>query len=182
VPELFVIAPADAPPQSFVVRFERLLASASPAALLLPRGGRDERAYIDFANAVLPLAQNRDVAVLLEGEPRLVRRLGADGVHVTGDANAAADALEALAPEFIVGTTTDGTRHDAMARGELGVDYVFFGPISGSIDQRTRELARWWAETMEVPGVLSDPRGKIGDDAEGCDFLALGEALWEQFP
>jgi thiamine-phosphate pyrophosphorylase len=182
MPELFVIAPAGVEPRSFVPRLERLLAGADPAALLLPRGARDERAYAELVQAVLPVAQPREVAVLLEAEPELVRRLGADGLHVSGNANEVRDAIEALAPEFIVGATSGGTRHDAMAKGELGVDYVFFGPISGTIDHKTRALARWWAETMEVPGVLSDPQGKVGDEDEGCEFLALGEALLEQFP
>jgi thiamine-phosphate pyrophosphorylase len=181
MPELFVIAPPDAETGTFIPRLERLLAGTDPAALLLLRGARDERTYAGLVKAVLPVAQPRDVAVLLEGEPRLVRRLGADGLHVSGDPAAVRDAIEALAPEFIVGAAAGAARHDAMALGELGVDYVFFGPNSGSIDHMTRELARWWAETMEVPGVLSDPQGKIGDEAEGCEFLALGAALWEHF-
>ena len=43
-------------------------------------------------------------------------------------------AIEALKPDFIVGAGGFATKHDAMEAGELDIDYVFFGPLSGPID------------------------------------------------
>jgi thiamine-phosphate pyrophosphorylase len=61
-----------------------------------------------------------------------------------------------------------------MQKGEEGIDYILFGPLSGPISPSERELARWWAETMEVPSVLSDPEADLENfAAEGCEFIGL---------
>ena len=84
------------------------------------------------------------------------------------------EAVEALKPDFIVGAGDLHNRDDAMLKGEAGADYVLFGPLSGTISPAERELARWWAETMEVPGVLSDPEASLAaHDAEGLEFIGL---------
>jgi thiamine-phosphate pyrophosphorylase len=178
MPELFLIAPPEAEPASFAVALAALLGRAGARALLLPRAGRDADGYGRLVAAALPVAQGKDVAVLIEGEPADVPRLGADGLHVQGSLAAVRTALGALKPDFIVGAAA-GTRHDAMDKAEAGVDYVFFGPLSGRIDAGARELARWWAEPMQVPAVLSDPEAGLAEDAEGCEFLAVGGGLWE---
>ena len=119
--------------------------------------------------------------MLIEGEPGDVRKLGADGLHVSAGRAALQEAVEALRPDFIVGGAGYATKHEAMEAGELDVDYVFFGPLSGPIEPAARELARWWAETMTVPSVLSDPEADVATaDAEGCEFIALGERLWQE--
>ncbi len=177
--ELYLIAPTDADPAGFAPLLKRRLEQTQVSALLLPRGNRAENAYKALVKAAAPIAQASGVAVVLEGEPRDVRKLGADGLHIDGDTDDVAAAIKALKPEFIVGAAIDGTRDDAMTKGELGVDYVFFGPLSGSIDAETRDLARWWAESMEVPAVLSDPEAGIDSiEDEGCEFAAPGAGVW----
>ena len=179
MPEIFLIAPPDADAEAFPAQLRALLDRSPAAALLVPRGSHAENSYKALVKAVLPIAQERNVAVLIEGDPGAVRMLKADGLHVSGSTGDVRAAVDALKPDFVVGAVSDGTRHDAMSKGELDVDYVFFGPISGSTDEPTRELARWWAETMEVPGVLSDPQaGLTGGDSAGGDFLAVGEGVW----
>jgi thiamine-phosphate pyrophosphorylase len=180
VPELYLIAPADAAAEAFAAPLQRILANTTISALLLPRGNRAENAYRSFVKTIAPVAQAVGCAVLIEGEPGLVRTLGADGLHVTGPAAAVKAALAALKPDFIVGAATDGTRDDAMGKGELGLDYIMFGPISGAIAPAVRELAGWWAETMEIPGVLSDPEAAATTIAPpGCEFLALSDSVWQ---
>jgi len=179
VPELYLIAPVDAEADGFAALLQRLLADVTISALLLPRGSRGENAYRSFVKAVAPVAQAAGCAVLIEGEPGLVRTLGADGLHVSGSVGAVQAALSVLKPDFIVGAATDGTRDDAMGKGELGPDYIMFGPISGAIAPATRDLAGWWAETMEIPGVFSDPEAAAATaDAAGCEFLALSDSVW----
>jgi thiamine-phosphate pyrophosphorylase len=169
VSDVFLIAPQGV---DVAGALERIPATA----LLLLRGEGD---YAAWVRKVAPLAQKKDVAVLIEGEPAEVKALGADGLHVTGGVAATRAAVKALKPQFIVGAGGIQGKDDAMTLGEAGVDYVFFGPISGSIDERTRELARWWAETMEVPSVLSDPAAADpAADSEGCEFIGLGDAVW----
>ena len=89
-------------------------------------------------------------------------------------------ATAALKPDYIVGAGQIASRHDAMSKGELGPDYIFFGPLSAALrDPEQREMARWWAEIMEVPSVLSDPAATAESaTAEGAEFIGLGESLW----
>jgi thiamine-phosphate pyrophosphorylase len=177
--QFFLIAPPGADAAQFMPLLKSVLAAASVSALLLPRGALGDNAYKALAKAVIPLAQAAGAAVLIEGEPGLVRTLGADGLHVEGDATQIKAAIGALKPDYIVGAAAMASRHDAMSKGELGPDYVFFGPTSGSRDPEQREMARWWAELMTVPAVLSDPAATAETaTSEGCEFLALGESLW----
>jgi thiamine-phosphate pyrophosphorylase len=177
--QVFLIAPAEADAQSCLVKLDEALAAVSVAALLLPRGTRSEGSYKTLIKAVAPRAQAAGVAVLIEGEPGLVRALGVDGLHVEGGVGDVKAAAIALKPDYIVGAGKIASRHDAMSKGEIGPDYVFFGPLSGSRDPEQREMARWWAEIMEVPSVLSDPAATAESaTAEGADFIALGDSLW----
>jgi thiamine-phosphate pyrophosphorylase len=178
VPELYLIAPADAD-AAFAARLASVLAATKVAALLLPRGNRPAGVYADLVAALTPSVQGAGCAVLIEGEPALVRSLGVDGLHLEGPPTALKAAIGALKPDFIVGAGGVSTRHEAMDKCELGPDYIMFGPLSGAIAPADRELAAWWAETMEIPGVLSDPEVVATTaDAAGCEFLALSASLW----
>jgi thiamine-phosphate pyrophosphorylase len=178
-PELYLIAPADTDAVTFAPLLERLLGSARVAALLLPAGGSTVPAYEGFVRHLVPVGQAAGCAVLIEGEPALLRRVGADGLHVAGSTTDLKAALKALKPDFIVGAGPATSRHAAMTAGELGPDYILFGPLSGASLPDDRELAGWWAETMEIPGVFSDPAATAGTaDAAGCEFLALSASLW----
>jgi thiamine-phosphate pyrophosphorylase len=178
--EFYLIAPADADAASLSATLAAALATPGVAALLLPRGERSENAYKSFVKAVAPAAQAAGVAVLVEGEPGLVRLLGVDGLHVSGGIGAVREAVAALKPDLIVGVGDVRTRHDAMQKGELDIDYILFGPLSGSIGEQGRELARWWAQTMEVPSVLCDPDTGAPEASEGCEFVGLSLARLEQ--
>jgi thiamine-phosphate pyrophosphorylase len=53
------------------------------------------------------------------------------------------------------------------------------GPLSGPRDPEQREMARWWAEIMEIPSVLSDPAATADTaTAEGGEFIGLSDSLW----
>ncbi len=179
--ELYLIAPTALPLDRLAPALDAALAEHEVAALLLPRGELPENAYKALAKKLVPMAQAKGAAVLVEGDPGIVRLLGADGLHVTGDNKSVKAAIAALKPDLIVGVGGVATRDDAMAKGELGVDYILFGPLSGAISAEVREIARWWAETMEVPSVLSDPEaGFAGYEAEGCEFIGLQLPVTEQ--
>jgi len=149
--EIFLIAPTDQPIEQLVAALNVTLDRDEVAALLLPRGNLAENAYKELAKRIVPLAQAKGAAVLIEGEPGLVRLVGADGLHVPGGIKAVEEAIAALKPRMIVGAGDIHSRDDAMLKGEAGVDYILFGPLSGSISAPEREMAQWWAETMEIP-------------------------------
>lgn len=171
--ELFLIASPHSSPSGLLRSFDLITAQRPVAAVLLQRDGLADTAYKNHCKALIPRLQAAGTAVLVEGEPGLVRLLGADGLHVTGGVKAVSEAVAVLKPNHIVGIGDSRSRHDAMQKGELGIDYVMFGPLAGPLDPDTRDMAQWWAETMEIPAVLAEPEAPLdgGEDA-GCEFVA----------
>jgi thiamine-phosphate pyrophosphorylase len=165
-------------PADLAHKFDDILGAVDVAAVLLrlPHGG--ERALIDYAKTILPAVQGRGAALLLDGHPELVARVGADGAHLTGTA-ALTEALDTLKPQWIAGAGGLRTRHDAMLAGERGADYLMFGEPAGHRPpfEATVERVAWWAELFEPPcvGYAADIDQVARLAAAGADFVALGE-------
>jgi thiamine-phosphate pyrophosphorylase len=178
-PQLYLITPPDAAPESFPQTLMAVLSAAEFSALLVARGAMDSAAYAKLAATAVNVGQGAGCAVLIEDDIALARQLGADGVHVTGNPAALKAAVAALKPAMIVGAGNLHSRHDAMTAGELDIDYVFFGSTDGRPDPSAADLAEWWAQTFEVPAVLSQPDATAETvDARGAEFLALSQSLW----
>jgi thiamine-phosphate pyrophosphorylase len=179
VPQLYLITPSNPDLTSFPKTLMAVLNAAEFSALLVRRGSMDDAAYARFAAEIINVGQGAGCAVLVEDDTALAKRLGADGVHVSGGAKAVQEAAKALKPSMIVGAGNLGSRHDAMTAGESDVDYVFFGSLDGKVDPHAVELAQWWSETFEVPAVLSDPEAlPQAATAHGAEFLALSTSIW----
>ncbi len=179
-PQLYLITPSDPDPATFARSLMAVLTGPEVSAVLIRRGSLSDAAYADLAGRLVQVGQAAGAAVLIEDDVALTRQLGADGVHVSsGGAKAIRDAVSALKPDGIVGVGNIRSRHDAMSFGELDVDYLMFGPLSGSPDPQATELAQWWAETFEVPAVHSNPAADAaGADETGAEFLALSDCVW----
>lgn len=176
--ELFLIAPEQGTAEDFRPALDSALDVAAISALLLKQGERSDDAYAQFVKAIAPLAQQKGVAVLLDNCPDRVRGLTADGVHMSGGIKSIREALDALKPDFIVGTGNIGSRHEAMLRGELEIDYLMFG--DRQVPEWTgADMANWWAETFEVASVYLAEN--IDDPAIAnlrSEFLGLPETIW----
>jgi thiamine-phosphate pyrophosphorylase len=159
------------------------LVAGDIAAVLLRLAAADERTLINIVKALGPVAQAKDVALLLDGHAELVARAGADGAHLTGTVEFTA-ALSHLKPDRIAGVGGLTARHDAMTAAEQGADYVMFGepdaegvrPAFAAIEERVA----WWAEVFEAPCVafaaaLSEVAPLV---TAGADFIALGDWIW----
>jgi thiamine-phosphate pyrophosphorylase len=179
-PQLYLITPPNPDLERFPRQLMAVLTGPEIAALLVQRGGLDDAAYAELVERLVQIGQAAGAAVLVEDDAALAQRAGADGVHITsGGVDAIRAAIAAIKPDGIVGVGNIGTRHDAMSFGELDVDYVMFGPLSGERDAGAIELAQWWAETFEVPAVLSDPDADVGEVTTiGTEFLALSDCVW----
>lgn len=178
-PQLYLITPPNADAASFPAILMAVLTSAEFSALLVTRGAMDEAAYAALAAKIVNVGQGAGCAVLLEDDTALARRLGADGVHVTAGPAAIKAAIAAVKPAMIVGAGNLHSRHDAMTAGEMEIDYVFFGPLEGATDSQSAELAQWWAETFEIPAVLSLPDAAPENaNPRGAEFLALSTSIW----
>ncbi|MGB3336583.1 MAG: thiamine phosphate synthase [Devosia sp.] len=178
-PQLYLITPATTAPEDFPATLMAVLNSADFSALLVARGAMDDAAYASLAATIVNIGQGAGCAVIVEDDIALAKRVGADGVHITGGAAALKSAIAALKPAMIVGAGNLHSRHDAMTAGEMDIDYVFFGATDGKPDAQAIDLAEWWAQTFEVPAVLSQPdAGTDTADSRGAEFLALSESIW----
>jgi thiamine-phosphate pyrophosphorylase len=183
VPRLYLATPAVDDPRPLVASLPGLLAAADIAAVLLRLQETDQRTMISRIKAVAPAIQNGGAALLLEGRAELVARAGADGAHLSGIA-ALEEALPSLKPDRIAGVGGLTTRHDSMAAGEAGADYVLFGepdaggerPSTGAIAERLQ----WWDELFEPPCVgFAMSREEAVEFAQaGADFVLVGDFIW----
>lgn len=177
-PRLYLVTPPLAGTADFAPALQAGLAAGDVAAVLLRLAGNDERTQINHAKALAPLAQDAGAALLIDGHPGIVARAGADGAHV--EAADTADALEALKPDWIVGSGGVASRHDAMTAAEAGCDYVMFGEPDADGHRPPLETiverVSWWAEVFEIPCVAyAATIDEVTPLIEaGADFIAVG--------
>jgi thiamine-phosphate pyrophosphorylase len=183
LPRLYLATPVLDDPSPLAAHLPALLAGADIAAVLLRLAPCDPRSMISRIKAFAPAVQNAGAALLIEGNAELVARAGADGAHLTG-IDALQEALPTLKPDRIAGVGGLITRHDSMAAGEAGADYVLFGEPDGrgqrpSADAIAERL-QWWAELFEPPCVGFAATVEEGQEfaAVGADFVLVGDLIW----
>jgi thiamine-phosphate pyrophosphorylase len=182
-PRLYLATPIVDDPAALAAGLASALAAADVAAVLLRLAPVDQRTMITRAKALTPVIQAGGAAALLDGNVELVARSGADGAHVTGIA-AMEDALPSLKPDRIIGVGGLATRHDSMAAGEAGADYVLFGERDAKGQrpaiEAIAERLQWWAELFEPPCIgfaeqLEEAREFV---TAGADFVLVGDFVW----
>lgn len=183
---LYLITPSILPPGFATDSLARALDAGDVAALQIRMKDAPDEAILRATEQILPVAQARDVAVLMNDRLDLALKAGCDGVHLgQGDGDHAA-ARKRLGPERMLGITCHASRHLAMEAGEAGADYVAFGaffPTSTkeTVHQADTGLLEWWSEMFEIPCVAIG-----GITAANCaplvragaDFLAVVGAVW----
>jgi thiamine-phosphate pyrophosphorylase len=137
-------------------------------------------------DALSPIAQARDVAVILNDRPDLAARLGCDGVHVGQEDASYAEARRLMGRDRIVGVTCHDSRHLAMEAAEAGADYVAFGAFypTATKDPKTcceLEILSIWQETMQTPcvaigGITVATAREVA--RAGADFVAVSAGVW----
>jgi len=183
VPRLYLATPEVDDPSSLIASLPRLLAGVDVAAVLLRLKPTDQRTMISRVKALAPAIQDKGAALLLEGHVELVARSGADGAQLTG-IQALEDALPSLKPDRIAGVGGLTTRHDSMAAGELGADYVLFGEPDAKRQRPSveaiAERLQWWAELFEPPcvGFAASREEAYEFAAAGADFILVGDFIW----
>jgi thiamine-phosphate pyrophosphorylase len=183
VPRLYLATTVLDDPSALLAELPGLLAAADIAAVLLRQKPVDQRTMISHAKMLAPVIQDGGAALLLDGHAEWVARAGADGAHLTG-IEAMEEALPSLKPDRIAGVGGLTTRHDSMAAGEAGADYVLFGePDAAGQRPSTEAIAErlgWWAELFEPPCVgfaasLEEAREFAG---AGADFVLVRDFIW----
>ena len=184
---LYLITPPAVPdPEDFARDLERALDAGDVAALQVRIKPADDEEVRRVTSRLLPVAQARGVAVILNDRPDLARELGCDGVHVgQGDAPVA-QARRLMGADAMIGATCHDSRHLAMEAAEAGADYVAFGAFfpTGTKETTHRpdpEILTIWQETMEIPcvaigGITVETAGGLA--RAGADFVAVSAGVW----
>jgi thiamine-phosphate pyrophosphorylase len=137
------------------------------------------------AEALMPIAEARGVAFLLNDDAVLAAELGCDGAHL-GQQDGDHAGARMLLPGRILGITCHDSRHLAMVAGEQGADYVAFGAFFPTTTKEARhrattDLLEWWSGMFEIPcvaigGVTAASCAPLVQ--AGADFLAVVGAVW----
>lgn len=164
-------------------RLSAVIATVSVASVVVvPAAGREMVA--GDVVALVAAGRKAGCAVLLAGDARLARTVGADGLHLGVSSDVTASFQEARAivgGRSLVGADAGRSRDDAMTLGELGADYVAFG-IPAFVKERDTafdrqlDLVEWWAEIFEIPCVAMDAQSAAHAGAlaaAGADFVCL---------
>ena len=141
----------------------------------------------EVGRRIIPLAQDKGVAVLINDRPDLAKKLKADGVHIGQDDASIQEARQILGEDAIVGVTCHDSRHLALEAGESGADYVAFGAFYSTETKDPKSKAEldtlsWWQQFIEVPcvaigGINVGNAGPVID--AGADFIAVSSGVWK---
>jgi len=183
---LYLITPPKFELRAFAEELKRALDGGDVACLQLRLKDASDGDIMRAAETLMPIAQARDVAFLINDRPDIAHMMRADGVHIGQDDVPYAEAREIVGKDAILGVTCHNSRDLAFAAGEAGADYVAFGAFfpTQTKEAKTRadiELLQWWAETMTVPCVaiggitVENCRPLIG---AGADFIAVSSGVW----
>jgi thiamine-phosphate pyrophosphorylase len=182
-PQLYLVIPPQLIVQLATLDVREVLRAAPVAAALLQIPEPADRDFLAALKPVVSAVQAAGAAVLIGGDPRLVGRFGADGIHVATP-ETLDEALQSLKPDYIVGAGGLDTRHAAMAAAEAGADYVMFGDPDAA-GQRAGfkmvlERVEWWSEVFEPPcvGFARSPDEVRPLAQAGADFVAVGQFVW----
>lgn len=180
---LCLVTPHDIDPEDLARRVDDALAGGDVASLIVD--GEGERLQ-PLAEAVVPSAQARGVAVLVRNDTRIAGRAKADGVHIDSGLADLKTAAEKLRPKLIVGAGGARARHEAMTLGEANPDYLFFGRLDGDtldgIFPKALDLAAWWSELFVIPAIVMGGRtiASVEEAARaGVEFVALRSAVFD---
>jgi thiamine-phosphate pyrophosphorylase len=163
-----------------------VLDAGDVAALQVRLKDVDDTVIAAAVDVLMPIAQSRGVAVILNDRPDLAAQLGCDGVHIGQSDASYAEARRLMGGDRMVGVTCHDSRHLAMEAAEAGADYVAFGAFfpTTTKDSPTRadpEILSIWQETMEIPCVAIGGI-TVGTARElaraGADFLAVSSGVW----
>lgn len=174
---LYLATPPLTDAREFLPALQGALSAGDVASLLIRFAAEDSREQENIVRALAPVAQEKGVAVLVEGEPNVALRAGADGAHVAGCGEELAEALKKLSPKYIVGAGDLATRDDAMVAGELGADYLLFADEDR---EALIERVAWCAELFSTPVVAhASALADIAPLAQaGADFVLLDDVVW----
>ncbi|WP_142848830.1 thiamine phosphate synthase [Telmatospirillum sp. J64-1] len=184
---LYLVTPPRLDAAAFANDLKAALDACDVACVQLRLKDAPDDLVLRAIDILRPIAQEREVAFILNDRPDLAAQSGCDGVHVGQDDTPYREARRIVGADAIVGVTCHDSRHLAMEAGEAGADYVAFGAFFPTTTKEAKtkaetELLAWWAEMMTVPcvaigGITVDNCRPLVE--AGADFLAVCNGVWQ---
>jgi len=183
-PQIYLISPPQFDLADYGDTLAEILDGQPVACMRLSLASKDEDIIARAADHLREICHARDVALVIEDHFRLVERLGLDGCHLSDGARLLRDVRKELDKDAIIGCHCGTSKHSGLLAGEIGADYVTFGPVTASalgdglvVDP---DLFAWWSEMIEVPVVAEGGLtvDLVRDLAPITDFLAIGAEIW----
>ncbi|MCX7559848.1 thiamine phosphate synthase [Sulfitobacter sp. F26204] len=185
-PQIYLITPSEIDVAGFAPHLSAILDAHPVACVRLALSSRDEDTVSRAADALREITHARDVALVVTDHILLVDRLGLDGVHLSDAARSVRYTRKELGEDAIVGCFCGPSKHDGMAAGEAGADYISFGPVQpsalGDGSFAEAEVFEWWSELIEVPVVAEGALdvNMIRALTPYTDFFGIGDEIWAQ--
>lgn len=182
--QIYLITPINAELSFAEELLKPMLNEVEIACIRLGLSGQDEHEIARHADAVREISHLFDIPVIITDHYRMVTKLGLDGVHLKENLRHLRDIRKELDAEAIIGAFCDTSSHAGMTAGEIGADYISFGPVAhsglGHYEIADHDLFAWWSQMIELPVVAEGnfDASKVTELAPVVDFIALGEELW----
>jgi thiamine-phosphate pyrophosphorylase len=186
IPQIYLVTPPNFELTGFGAQLAAVLDSYPIACLRLALASRDEDDLARAADHLREIAHARDIPLVMSEHIKLVERLGLDGVHLLDGSRSTRKTRADLGGDAIIGCFCANSRHDGMNAGEMGADYISFGPVGdtslGDGSRAEDDLFAWWSQMIELP-VVAEGALTLADIerlAPITDFFAIGEEIWRK--
>lgn len=87
----------------------------------------DEAEIIRKGKTLLEIARKYQIPLIINDNPEIVKKIGADGVHLGGEDGAVKDARKLLGEKAIIGVSCYGEIERGAAAEKAGANYCAFG-------------------------------------------------------
>lgn len=183
-PQLYLITPNHFDLSTFVPVFQECLDKVDIACVRLSLSSTDVDDWSRAADSLREITHKQDIPLIIDTHAKLVEPHGLDGVHLTDGSRSIAKVKKTLPSDAVVGSFCGTSRHDGMTAGEIGADYVCFGPTSETSlsdeDIVGFELFEWWSQMIEIPIVAEGnlTLENIREFTPVTDFFAVCDEVW----
>lgn len=192
--QLYIITPPKLAPEAFAPQLMRALDAGEVASLQLRLENADDDLWKKAIETLMPIAQARNVAFIVNNRVDLAKEMDTDGVHIGIHDMRIKEARSILGPDKIIGASCMDSKHLAMTAAEAGADYVSFGPFFTTRSPYypkenyapkymvSPNILSWWSAIMEVPCVAAGgikPSNCRDIVKAGADFICASSSIWD---
>ena len=135
---------------------------------------------------VKKICKKYNVKFIINDEPRLAKKLNADGCHIGQKDMSFDDCKKILGKKKIIGITCHNSKKLALNSKKIGANYIAFGAFFKSSTKKTTykanlALLRWARKKINIPvvaigGINSSNYKKILSN--GTNFIACSNYVW----